>query len=136
MAVVHIAFQVMVGIGFLLAGIALWGWWLLWRGQGIWSSRRFLWALVLVAPLGMIAIEAGWVVTEVGRQPWIIMGIMRTADAVTPMPGLLIPLIVYTGVYLVLAAIVVWLLIRHIGASPRIMGEYGESRKKEIHASP
>jgi cytochrome bd ubiquinol oxidase subunit I len=134
-AVVHLSFQLMVGIGFLLAGIALWGWWLLWRGQGIWNSRPFLWALVLAAPLGMVAIEAGWIVTEVGRQPWIIMSIMRTAEAVTPMPGLLIPLIMYTGVYLVLAAIVVWLLIRHIGASPRIMGEYGESRKKEMHAS-
>jgi cytochrome bd ubiquinol oxidase subunit I len=133
-AVVHIAFQIMVGIGFVLAGISVWGWWLLWRGEGIWNSRLFLRALVLVAPLGMVAIEAGWIVTEVGRQPWIIMGIMRTAEAVTPMPGLLIPLIVYTGVYLVLAAIVVWLLIRHIGASPRT-GEYGEPRIKESHAS-
>ena len=133
-AVVHIAFQIMIGIGFLLAGIAIWGWWLLWRGQGIWDSRPFLRALVFAGPLGMVAIEAGWVVTEVGRQPWIIMGIMRTADAVTPMPGLLVPLVIYTGVYLVLGAIVVWLLLRHIGASPRITGENYGLHKKEIHA--
>src|SRR3712207_8617394 len=52
------------------------------------DSKWFLRALVVAAPAGMIAIEAGWTVTEVGRQPWIIQGVMRTKDAVTPMPGL------------------------------------------------
>lgn len=132
-AVVHVAFQLMVGIGFLLAGMAIWGWWLLWRGYALWNVRPFLWALVWVAPLGFVAIEAGWTVTEVGRQPWIIMNIMRTSEAVTPMPGLLIPLVTFTGVYLVLAAIVVWLLLRHIGASPRMTGENGGTGKGESH---
>jgi cytochrome d ubiquinol oxidase subunit I len=66
----------------------------------------------LSAPLGFIAIEAGWTVTEVGRQPWIIYGIMKTRDAVTPMPGLVYPLALFTGVYLLLSFVVTWLMVR------------------------
>jgi cytochrome d ubiquinol oxidase subunit I len=67
----------------------------------------------------MIAIEAGWTVTEVGRQPWIIQGVMRTKDAVTPMPGLIVPFITFTLLYIFLAIIVVWLLLRQVAASPK-----------------
>ena len=71
------------------------------------------------AKLGFLAVECGWIVTEVGRQPWIIYGIMRTADSSTPMAGLAVPLIAFTVLYLILAVIVVWLLIRHIQAIKR-----------------
>jgi cytochrome d ubiquinol oxidase subunit I len=64
-------------------------------------------SLAIVAPFGFIATEAGWTVTEVGRQPWVLQGILRTADAVTPMPGLVVPMIVFTVLYTLLAAIVV-----------------------------
>jgi cytochrome d ubiquinol oxidase subunit I len=74
-------------------------------------------ALVLASPLGFLAIEAGWVVTEVGRQPWIIYGVMRTSEAVTPMPGLWVPMITFSLLYCVLAVVVVWLLKRHIAAA-------------------
>ena len=67
----------------------------------------------------MLGIEAGWFVTELGRQPWIIQGVMRTADAVTPMPGLVIPFLVFTALYLLLAGIVVLLLIRQVREAPR-----------------
>ena len=70
-------------------------------------------------PMGFIAIEAGWTVTEVGRQPWIIYGVMRTADAVTPMPGLVYPFVVFTLLYCFLGVIVAWLLYRQIIRSPR-----------------
>ena len=69
-------------------------------------------------PLGFIAVEAGWTVTEVGRQPWIIYGIMKTQEAVTPMPGLVYPMALFTGVYLLLAFVVTWLMVRqfrHVG---------------------
>jgi cytochrome d ubiquinol oxidase subunit I len=112
--IVHVAFQVMVLAGFLMAGVALWGGWVWWRDRSLTASRRLLWALVLTAPLGFVAIEAGWIVTEVGRQPWIIRGVVRTSDAVTPMPGLLVPLVTFTLLYLFLAAIVVWLITRDI----------------------
>jgi GTP-binding protein len=71
-------------------------------------------ALVVVAPMGFLAIEAGWVVTEVGRQPWIVYNLLRTADAVTPMPGLVVPFTVFTLLYCGLGLIVVFLIRRQI----------------------
>jgi cytochrome d ubiquinol oxidase subunit I len=69
--------------------------------------------------MGFIAIEAGWTVTEVGRQPWIIYGVLRTADAVTPMPGLVVPFVLFTLLYCFLGVIVAWLLYRQIIRSPK-----------------
>lgn len=122
-AIVHFAFQIMVGCGMLMMLITFWGAWRWWRARrkkpGAWfDSKRFLWTLVLAAPLGFIAIETGWVVTEVGRQPWIIYGIMRTSEAVTPMPGLIVPFITFTVLYIFLAIITAWLLLRQVAASP------------------
>ncbi len=114
-AVVHLAFQLMVGCGMVMATIALWGGWRLWKGH-IEGDRRLLLALVATAPLGFVALEAGWVVTEVGRQPWIIDHIMRTSEAVTPMPGLWISMAMYTVLYLMLAGVVWWAIWRHIAA--------------------
>jgi cytochrome bd ubiquinol oxidase subunit I len=114
--VVHIAFQVMVGCGMLMATIALWGGWRLFVRGRLEEDRRLLTALIVAAPLGFLAVEAGWVVTEVGRQPWIIDHIMRTSEAVTPMPGLWIPMATFTLLYLLLAGIVCWAMWRHIAA--------------------
>jgi len=114
---VHLAFQVMVGAGTVLAALSVWGGWLAFRRR-LFASRPFLRALVLASPLGLLAIEAGWTVTEVGRQPWIVQGVLRTADAVTPMPGLVVPFLLFTGLYLFLAAVVLWLLARQVAASP------------------
>src|SRR6266851_2324692 len=116
--VVHIAFQIMVGIGTLLIGVSLIAAWLARRHGPLIESRRFLQLLVLCSPLGFVALESGWVVTEVGRQPWIIYHIMKTSAAVTTMPGLTIPLVLFTGLYLLLAAIVIWLMSKHVIASP------------------
>lgn len=119
LAIVHTAFQVMVGCGMAMAGLGLWAIVRHWRrrrgvGPALPDDRRFLLASVAVAPLGFIAIEAGWTVTEVGRQPWIVHGIMRTADAVTPMPGLVVPFLAFTLLYVFLAVVVVFLLWRQI----------------------
>ena len=115
-AVVHIAFQLMVACGMLMAAMALWsGWRAFWTGQ-IEQDRKLLYALIATAPLGFIAIEAGWVVTEVGRQPWIIDHVMRTSEAVTPMPGLWIPMATFTVLYFMLAGVVGWAMWRHIAA--------------------
>jgi cytochrome d ubiquinol oxidase subunit I len=73
---------------------------------------------MLASPIGFIAIESGWIVTEVGRQPWIIHGVMRTADAVTPVPGLVVPFVTFTLLYIFLAVITIWLLLRQVAASP------------------
>lgn len=116
---VRAAFQVMFLAGVWMAAVTLWGGWLWWRRGSIVRSRRFLQTMVVSAPLGFLAIEAGWTATEVGRQPWIIAGVMRTAEAVTPMPGLIVQLIFFGALYLFLAAVVVWVLCHQIGASPR-----------------
>src|SRR5688500_1973016 len=106
-AVVHFAFQTMVGLGSAMALVALWVVWTAWRRRALSEQRRLLRALVVVAPFGFIATEAGWIVTEVGRQPWVVQGLMRTADAVTPMPGLVVPLVRFTLLYLGLGPLVV-----------------------------
>ena len=109
-AVTHAAFQIMVGLGSLMALASLWVI-LCWvRRREVALNRPLLTFLALLTPAGFVAVEAGWVVTEVGRQPWIIQGFMRTADAVTPMPGLVIPFTIFTVLYLFLGVIVAWLL--------------------------
>ena len=118
-AIVHIAFQIMIALGSYLALLSLWVAWTRFRKRDIVANRWLLRALVLAAPMGFIAIEAGWTVTEVGRQPWVVYGILRTADAVTPMPGLVIPFVTFTLLYCVLGVVVVWLLYRQIVRSPR-----------------
>ncbi len=110
---VHIAFQVMVGIGTWLAALAVWAGILWWRGR-LFQSRLFLKAVFLSTALGFVALEAGWMVTELGRQPWVIHGVMKTADAVTPMPGLLAPFMLFTVIYVILAAVVIALIRRTV----------------------
>ncbi len=77
------AFRVMVGIGLVMIALALWGAWLWWRG-GLETNRLFLRLASLSWPAGFIAVLSGWVLTEVGRQPWVATGILRTADAASP----------------------------------------------------
>jgi cytochrome d ubiquinol oxidase subunit I len=116
---VRFAWEAMVGIGTLLAAVgalAGWRWWR--RRRDPLEGRWFLPLLAACAPLGFVAIEAGWIATEVGRQPWIIYGIMRTKDAVTPMPGLVVPFTTFTLLYLGLAAIIVFLMKRMVLTPP------------------
>jgi cytochrome d ubiquinol oxidase subunit I len=123
--IVHVAFQIMVAIGSALMALALWGGWVALRHRRLADGRTFLRLLMLAAPLPFIAIQAGWVVTEVGRQPWIIYGVMRVSDAVTPMPGLVVPFTVFTLLYIALSVIVVYLLRRQFVQSPRIIAPAG-----------
>jgi cytochrome d ubiquinol oxidase subunit I len=95
----------------------------MWRRRELTRHRWLLRALVLAAPMGFICTEAGWIVTEVGRQPWIIHGIMRTAEAVTPMPGLVVPFLVFTGLYAGLGVVVAWLLHQQVLRSPKATEE-------------
>ena len=113
-AVTHYAFQIMVGLGMAMVLIAVLYFIALWKKKS-WLSSKWLFKLFIAAtPLGFIALEAGWTVTEVGRQPWIIRGVMRTADAVTPMPGIAYSFHLFTAVYISLSVIVCLLLYRQI----------------------
>ena len=115
---VHFSFQLMVALGSYLALVGLWAGWLAWRRRDFAARRRFLWAVAIATPCGFLATEAGWMVTELGRQPWVITGVLKTADAVTPMPGLVVPFTLFTLLYCALGAIVTWLLYRQIVRSP------------------
>ncbi|HUK65057.1 MAG TPA: cytochrome ubiquinol oxidase subunit I, partial [Dongiaceae bacterium] len=111
---VHLAFQAMVAIGFVLFGLGLWaliGW--LRRGRsGLPDGRWFLRAAAIAGPAAFVALEAGWIVTEVGRQPWIVYGVMRTREAVTSRGGIAWWLAATVGTYVLLGVACAWLLLR------------------------
>ena len=119
--IVHVAFQIMVGIGLGLVFLVAWYWIAAWRnrrrGDGAFPCRWLLRAVLVASPLGFVAIEAGWTVTEVGRQPWIIYEVMRTSEAVTPVPGQFVALGGFTIVYILLALTLIVLLWR-LGRQP------------------
>jgi cytochrome bd ubiquinol oxidase subunit I len=120
-APVHVAFQVMVGCGLAMMATALLGGWLYLRRRALPDAPWYLRLVTLTGPLGFIAIEAGWTVTEVGRQPWIVRGVMRTSESVTPMPHLTVPFATFTILYLFLAVVVIVLLRRQVFQSPRLV---------------
>lgn len=125
--VTHIAFQLMVGMGMLLVGLSLLFFYSQWKKRSWQDARWFLWLFVVATPLGFIAVEAGWTVTEVGRQPWIIYELLKTEDAVTPIPGIRYSFYLFTAIYVSLAAIVAFLLYRQIKAVPGRLDPSNES---------
>jgi len=114
---VHLAFDLMVGAGALMIALPIW-FWALYLRHGRTAplsrvTRLMLWTTVLTGPLAFIALETGWMVTEIGRQPWIIQGVMRVSSAVTPVPGAgLTILLVFLTIYLALSVALVALLLR------------------------
>jgi cytochrome d ubiquinol oxidase subunit I len=113
-AITHYAFQLMVGLGMTMMLIAFLYFLALWKKKNWLQSNWLLKLFVAATPIGFIAVEAGWTVTEVGRQPWIIYNVMRTADAVTPMPGIGYSFYMFTAIYVSLACIVIFMLYRQI----------------------
>lgn len=110
--VVHLAYNVMVGIGsalLLLALVLAWTWW---RHRRIPRTVWFLRAVGVSGVAAVLAMEAGWVTTEVGRQPFIVYGVLRTADAVSPAPGLQYGFWAVLAIYAVLTALTVFVLRR------------------------
>jgi cytochrome d ubiquinol oxidase subunit I len=110
--VVHLAYNVMVGIGsalLLLAFVYGWTWW---RRRRIPKSPWFLRAVAVSGVASVLALECGWVTTEVGRQPWVVYGILRTRDAVSPAPGLFAGFYAVVAIYVALTALTVFVLRR------------------------
>jgi cytochrome d ubiquinol oxidase subunit I len=108
----------MVACGVALAAVGATGAVLGWKRRERLFSRPFLCAVVACGPLGLLAVEAGWVVTELGRQPWVIHKVMRTSDAVTPVGGLALPFAFFTLIYLALGVFAARLLRRELAESP------------------
>ncbi|MCR4281558.1 MAG: cytochrome ubiquinol oxidase subunit I, partial [Bauldia sp.] len=113
------AFRIMVAIGFAMIGLALWGAWLWWRGR-IEMSPAFMRLASLSWPFGFIAILSGWTVAEVGRQPWLAAGILRTADAASPVAAAAVAatLILFVLVYSIVFAAGILYINRLINRGP------------------
>jgi cytochrome d ubiquinol oxidase subunit I len=105
----------MVGIGVLLLSLSILGVYLRWRDH-LFTERWFLVALVIVSPLSFIAIISGWIVTEAGRQPWVVYGALRTADAASPLVAadVGVTTILFVIVYTFLLAGFLWFFLRTI----------------------
>ena len=114
--VVHTAFDVMVGAGFGLLALVGWAAVAGWRRRSLPLSRWFWRCAAVAGPLAIVAMECGWIVTEVGRQPWIVYRILRTADAVNPAPGLWLGLVALIIIYTILTAVTV-IVIRNMNHS-------------------
>jgi cytochrome d ubiquinol oxidase subunit I len=112
--IVRNSFQVMVGIGTFLAALGLWFLWARWRRGELPGSAWFLRAVVVAGPLAVVALIAGWIVTEVGRQPWVVYELMRTEDAVTGADGIPVGYATLVIVYVALYS-VAYVLLRRIG---------------------
>jgi len=117
---VFFAFRIMLAIGFFMAAAALYGAYLWWRGT-LFETRWYLRVMTQCWWMGFVAVIAGWVVTESGRQPWIVQGILRTADAISPVSAgsVLTTLILFVVVYGIVFAMGIYYINRLIEAGPR-----------------
>jgi cytochrome bd ubiquinol oxidase subunit I len=116
----YYAFHIMAGLGTLMIAVMLAAGILLWRGM-LMRARPFLWVLMLAFPFPYIANIAGWITAELGRQPWVVYGLLRTAHAASPTvhPGTaLFTLIGFAGLYLVLGLLFLFLIMREIAHGP------------------
>ena len=110
----------MVSLGLLMIAIGFTGVYLWWRKR-LYEARWFLKPLSLAWPLGFVAIIAGWIVTETGRQPWIAYGVLRTVDAISPVSvtSVAISLALFIVVYCVVFSIGIWYISRMIKKGPQ-----------------
>jgi cytochrome bd ubiquinol oxidase subunit I len=119
-AIVYFAFRIMVGVALLMLATVVTGFILMARGQ-LDQTQWYLRLCQITACLGFIAVIAGWTTTEVGRQPWTVYGLMRTADSVSPSltgPNVLLSLLLYIAVYLVIYPVGLTLMLRLVWRGP------------------
>ena len=118
-AIVFWSFRIMVAIGFLMLGLGLWSLVLRWRRR-LAESRIFLYACMAMLPSGFIAVLTGWITAEVGRQPWVVYGLLRTADAVSPVSGgaVAFSLTLFVVVYAIVFGFGTYYLIRLLARGP------------------
>ena len=109
---VHFFFDLMVGsFGIMVLAVG-WFWWLRWRHRAVPVGRWPLRAVLAASPFGFIALQSGWMVTEFGRQPWVVQGYMRVSEGVTPREGIALVFLVFIAVYVALTIGLLWLLLR------------------------
>jgi cytochrome bd ubiquinol oxidase subunit I len=130
--VTYYAYHIMVGLGSIFLGLTALAV-LLWRFRRLERTRWLLWLLMLAMPFPYIANEAGWVTTEVGRQPWIIYGVMRTATAASANVAAtetIFTIIGFVGMYFLLGLLFMLLILREIGIGPA--GEHASAQVAEV----
>ncbi|HEY2475396.1 MAG TPA: cytochrome ubiquinol oxidase subunit I [Candidatus Cybelea sp.] len=132
-ALVYYAYHVMVGLGTILVGVMALATLLLWRGL-LFKTRWVLWLVMLLMPFPYVANEAGWVVTEVGRQPWIVYGLMKTSQAASSNVATdetIFTIIGFCGMYFILGVLFLYLTLREIGIGPgrKQPGELSEASR-------
>ncbi|HTP66960.1 MAG TPA: cytochrome ubiquinol oxidase subunit I [Geobacteraceae bacterium] len=125
---VHPFFELMVASSFIMLAAALWFWWLRWCRREVPMGKWPLRALLFASPFGMIALESGWLVTEFGRQPWIVQGHMRVAEGVTTQTGIGVLLFTFLVLYLALTAGLLRLLVR-----PALAGKGTQRTQEDRH---
>lgn len=121
--IVFWSFRIMVGLGLAMLAVGLWGLLARWRGK-LYDSALLHRAALILAPSGFLAVIAGWITTEVGRQPYVIFGLLRTADAVSPLdaPAVGASLLAFVVVYFTVFGVGTWYILRLMKAAP-ITGE-------------
>jgi cytochrome d ubiquinol oxidase subunit I len=130
--IVFWAFRVMVGLGVAMIGLGAWGAWLYWRNGGPHNTRPYLWACVAMGPAGFVAVVAGWIVAEVGRQPYVIYGVLRTADAVSPVRAeqVSVSLVAFMAIYAVVFSVGALYILRLIAAGPNAGSAEADARPR------
>jgi cytochrome d ubiquinol oxidase subunit I len=139
-AIIFWSFRIMVGLGFLMLGLGAWAGWRRWGGR-LYDDRRLLRAAILMGPTGFVALLAGWVTTEVGRQPWTVYGLLRTADSASPIqaPAVAASLTAFVVVYFAVFGAGVFYLLRLMRRPPEApsdIGELGPTRAAGITPGP
>jgi cytochrome d ubiquinol oxidase subunit I len=134
-ALLYFSYHIMVGLGTFFIAILVIAAWLLWRGK-LYGSRWMLWTIMLALPFPFIANTAGWITAEVGRQPWLIYGLMRTRAGVSPQVAAgnaWFTLIGFLGLYTILGILFLFLVYREIELGPAATGHSGD---REVAHSP
>jgi cytochrome d ubiquinol oxidase subunit I len=123
--IVFWTFRIMVGLGFLMLLLGLWGAWARWHNQ-LYQSKLFLRFAVLMGPAGLVALLAGWLTTEIGRQPWVVYGAMRTKDAVSNHSALelSITLIVFFVMYVAVFGTGISYMLKLVAKGPQPYDEH------------
>jgi cytochrome d ubiquinol oxidase subunit I len=135
---VFFGFRVMVAMWSIMLALTVWAWWLAWRGR-LFSTPAYLRAATWGLPVGFVAVTAGWITTEVGRQPFVVYGLMRTASAVTPTissADVVASLLLYIGVYAVIFGAGLYYLLRLVQRGLPHTLEPAEPRLLERPARP
>jgi cytochrome d ubiquinol oxidase subunit I len=131
-------FRIMVGMWAIMLALTVWAWWLAWRKR-LFTTPAYLRAATFALPAGYVAVTAGWMTTEVGRQPFVVYGLLRTADAVTPtLAGgdVLASLLLYIAVYFIIFGAGVYYLARVVKRGPPLTLEAHVPRLAERPARP